>query len=282
MLAGLLCITPICGMSAELEVRVISLKHRLPDEVIPVLRNLLDGTESINGHDTRLIVRATPRTFGEIERVLGEIDTRRRNLRISIQQAGLNSSDHQELGASGNWRQGNTRIILNDGRSRSNSGLSVQHQGRQGRLGVQAGQHTTNSRRSSAQSLMVLDGGNALLRVGESIPAVQPYLVLAGNRLIAVPGVQYYDVSTGFEVGARLIGDRIQLQIHPRMSFRSSRGTQTVDFQELRTEVSLQPGEWTDLGGTLESANEVSRGILQANRDAANRDHRLLVRVDPL
>ena len=38
------------------------------------------------------------------------------------------------------------------------------------------------------------------LRVGESIPKVQPFLVLVGNRLGVVAGIQYYDVTTGFEV----------------------------------------------------------------------------------
>jgi len=42
----------------------------------------------VSGMDSRLIVRATPRTFTQLERLLAEIDTPRRNLRISVRMTG--------------------------------------------------------------------------------------------------------------------------------------------------------------------------------------------------
>lgn len=58
--------------AAEFELRVIPLKHRLADDVIPVVHSLLAPGESVSGLDSRLIVRAAPRTFTQIERLLTE------------------------------------------------------------------------------------------------------------------------------------------------------------------------------------------------------------------
>jgi type II secretory pathway component GspD/PulD (secretin) len=144
----------------------------------------------------------------------------------------------------------------------------------------------TTTRDGSTQTLTVLDGGRAFLRVGESIPQVQPFLVLVGNRLGVVAGIQYYDVTTGFEVEPRIVNgasftEQIQLTVTPRLAFRSNEGMQTVHFQELRTLVTVKPGEWVDLGGAVESADEVSRQILSTRRSTDSEDARFLIRVDP-
>jgi hypothetical protein len=44
--------------------------------------------------------------------------------------------------------------------------------------------------------------------------------------------------------------------------------------------VTVRPGEWTDLGGTVESSNEVNRQILSTRRRTGSEDSRFLIRVD--
>ena len=271
--------------AAEPELRVIPLKHRLADEVVPVVRPLLTPGESVSGMDSRLIVRATPRTFTQLERLLAEIDTPRRNLRISVRHDGESKRIQDSQGVSGDMRRGNTRIIVTNG-THSTGGVSVGHTGPDGNVKLHSERHITTTRDASSQNLTVLDGGRAFLRVGESI-LVQPFLVLVGNRLGVVAGIQYYDVTTGFEVEPRIVNEasfteRIQLAVTPRLAFRSNQGTQTVNFQELRTVVTVKPGEWVDLGGAVESSNEVNRQILSTHRNTGSEDSRFLIRVDSL
>ena len=275
-----LVLSPLSG-AAEPELQVIPLKHRLADEIVPILRPLLAPGESVNGIDSRLIVRASPRSLALIQRALEEVDIARRNLRIRIRQSDVRESVRQRQTVSGEIHNGTTRIITSA--SRNNGGLVFERSGPNGHVRVQTERDLTTAREAAEQSLTVLDGGHAFLRVGESIPQVQPYLVLAGNRLTVVAGVQYDQVTTGFDVQAHLLGDRVQLAVWPRLVFGSNVGSQTVDFQELRTVVTVTPGEWFDLGGSAESGNEVSRDILLGSgqyRNDANR--RFLVRVDPL
>jgi type II secretory pathway component GspD/PulD (secretin) len=265
--------------AAESELRVIPLKHRLADEVVPVVRPLLAPGESVRGMDSRLIVRATPGTFAQIEHLLTEIDTPRRNLRISVRHAGESEHVQDSQGVSGDVRRDNTRIVVTNG-TRSTGGMSVGRTGPDGNAQLHSERHVVTKRDSSTQTLTVLDGGRAFLRIGETISQVQPYLALAGRRLGVVAGIQYYDVTTGFEVEPHIRGEQIHLAVMPRLAFRSNQGAQTVDFQELRTEVMVKPGEWVDLGGAVESTNEVTRQILSTRRSTDSEDSRFLIRVD--
>ena len=271
--------------AAEPELRVISLKHRLADEMVPVVRLLLAPGESVNGLDSRLIVRAAPPTLVQIERLLAEIDTPRRNVRISVRHAGESARVQDSQGVSGDVRRGNTRIVVTND-ARSTGGMTVGRSGPDGTVQLHSERRVTTKRDASTQNLTVLDGGRAFLRVGESIPQVQPFLALVGNRMAVMTGIQFYDVTTGFEVEPRIVNEasfteRIQLTVTPRLAFRSNQGTQIANFLELRTVVTVKPGEWVDLGGAVESTNEVNRQILSTRRLTDSEDSRFLIRVDP-
>jgi type II secretory pathway component GspD/PulD (secretin) len=276
VLANILWIAAIALLhAAETELRVIPLKHRLADEVLPVVRPLLTAGETVSGVDARLIVRAAPQTFTQIERLLVEIDTPRRNLRISLRHADESGQVQERQGLDSNEQRGMTRIIVTNGDHGTNA-ATTGRSGPNGGAQVYSERHITTKRDSSSQTLTVLEGGHAFLRIGETISQVQPFLALAGSHLGVVAGIQYYDVTTGFEVEPRILGEQIQLTVTPRLAFRSSQGEQTVNFQELRTEVKVKPGEWTDLGGAVEST-EVNRQILSTGSENPH----FFIRVDP-
>jgi len=269
------------GNAAELELRVIPLKHRLGDEVVPILRPLLAPGESVNSIDSRLIVRASPRSLALIQHTVEDIDTVRRNLRISVRQGNEHDSLREQQTVNGEFRSGTTRIVTSS--PGTSGGLVFERSGPAGHIQLQSERHLTTLRNTATQSLTVQDGGQAFLRVGQSISEIQPYLALVGNRLSVAAGVQYYDVTTGFDVEPHQIGDRVQLMIWPRLVFGSSAGRQVVDFTELRTIVSVNPGEWFDLGGSTVSGDTISREILLGRRqDRDDANLRFLIRIDPI
>lgn len=268
-----------CAQAGTLEVQVIPLKHRLAEEVVPVLRPLLAPGESINSMDNRLIVRAAPASRALIEKTLSEIDTVRRNLRISVRHAGSADSTQDTHGISGQVQQGNTRIVVSNP-NRDRSGVSVSGTGVNSGLQIRTERHSTRTHANSTQNLTVMDGGRAFLRVGESIPDVQQFLVLVGNRAAVLTGVQYRDVTTGFEVEPRIVGERIMLMVSPRLAFRGDQGVQTVNFEELRTQLTVAPGEWVDLGGVVGNAHELNRRILSSHRRSGGDTSGFQIRVD--
>ena len=261
------------------EVHVIPLRHRLAEDVVPVLRPLLAPGESVNSMDNRLIVRATPATLALIEKTLSEIDTVRRNLRISVRHTGQTESTQGNFEASGQAQTGNTRIIVSNG-NRERGAISIGGTGPNSGLQVRTERHSIRSHGKSAQNLTVMDGGRAFLRVGESIPDVQQFLVWVGNRPAFVTGVHYRDVTTGFEVEPRIVGERIILRVSPRLAFRADHGVQTVNFEELHTQLSVRPGEWVDVGGFVGNAHELNRRILGSRQRTASDSSGFLIRVD--
>lgn len=273
-------LTPtLSARATTFEVQVIPLKHRLAEDVVPVLRPLLAPGESVNGMDSRLVVRATPTTIALIEKTLSEIDTARRNLRISVRHTGNRETIQGNHEVSGQAQTGNTRIIVSNG-NRDRSGVSISGAGTQGTLQVRTERHSIRNQSSSAQNLIVMDGGRAFLRVGESIPDVQQFLVWVGNRPAFATGVQYRDVTTGFEVEPRIVGERINLKVSPRLAFRADHGVQVVNFEELHTQLNIRPGEWVDLGGIVGNTHELNRRILSSHQHRSSDSSGFLVRVD--
>lgn len=278
MLASIL--TSVFPVWAETpEVNVIALKHRLAEEVLPVLRPLLAPGESITGMDNRLIVRAAPASLVQIEKALSEIDSAHRNLRIRVRQTDTGENTQDSQGISGHVQSGNSRIVLSNA-NRERGGLTVSGAGRDSTLQVRTERRSISTRTSSTQNLIVSDGGHAFLRVGESVPDVQQFLVFIGNRPRVLSGVQYRDVTTGFDVEPRIIGEHVRLIVSPRLAFRGDHGVQTVNFAELGTQLTVRPGEWVDLGAIVGTAHELNRRILNSRTHGTRETSGFQMRVD--
>lgn len=269
---------PALGQTTEL--RVFPLRHRLAAELIPALEPLLGPDETVTGMDSRLIVRAAPTTLVQLERVIAQLDVARRNLRITVRHDATGQTLEQAQGLSGEMRRDGSRVIISGDRPAGGAGISFGREGPDDHGRIHGERRLRTAREGLEQSLMVMDGGQGWVRIGESIPVVQPFLALVGDRLRVAFGVEFYDVTTGFSVTPRLQGETVQLTIAPRLSFRSSQGTQVVEARELGTTVSVRRGEWLDLGGAVESANDLNRQIFATRRSTRDTSARVLVRVD--
>ena len=265
--------------AGEYETRVLPLRHRDADEVMAVLAPLLQGDGRITGQHYQLFVRTSEKNLAEIERALKEIDTPLRTLRISVRHtANQNTtSRHQEV--SGTQRLGgSTRITVAP--TTSSGGIVVTRTGKNGVVQYRSEQRTGMGAQDSTQFVNILEGRRAYIAVGISVPQVQTFLVLVGDRLARADGVTYHDVATGFEVLPRMRGDHsVDLEITPRVAFRGDRN-QTITFQELSTQVNVNIGTWTDLGGVLSNSSQVSRTILSTGSDRSQEQRHFQVRVE--
>lgn len=78
----LVFVAPIAFAQGSLE--VFSLRHRTAEQVIPVLRPLLEPGGALSGQFNQLIVRASPGNLAQIRAVLDSIDQPARRLTISV------------------------------------------------------------------------------------------------------------------------------------------------------------------------------------------------------
>jgi type II secretory pathway component GspD/PulD (secretin) len=123
---------------------VISLRHRTADQVIPVLRPLLEPGGALSGQYNQLIVRTSPGNLAQIRAVLDSIDQPARRLTISVRFDAAQDSVRSGV-------QTDARI--------SNRGSSAE-------IRIQDSSSSAGERVD--QRIQVLEGGQAYISTGES------------------------------------------------------------------------------------------------------------------
>jgi type II secretory pathway component GspD/PulD (secretin) len=124
----------------------------------------------------------------------------------------------------------------------------------------------------------VVDGEHAFIHVGESVPFTQEWVVLTRRYVSAQKTTEFVDVTTGFAVHPRSIGNQIELEVTPRIA-KLNQGV-VIDFEELSTVVLINKGEWLDLGGIMQQKDDVSRAILSKQTGNQEQNNQLMIRVD--
>ena len=259
LLVALIAVLAPAGVSAE-EMRVIQLKHRPAGEIIPLIRPLLGPEDALSGTDYRLIVRTSDRNLKDIERLLAQLDVAQRQLRITVEQRVADDRDTTSHSVEGEVKIGDKARIKLPENSSDNRGLVVQKD----KLRFRTGQRTTTGRNEATQTVMTLDGQRASIRIGQSVPHVKQILALGRRQILIAQSIELQDVTTGFDVLPRVHGDRVRMEITPRLSTLRDPATGLADFQELSTTVEVRLGEWIDLGTILGHRNEIDRAILES------------------
>jgi len=164
------------GVCAQGSLEIIPLRHRTPEQVLPVLRPLLEPGGVLSASSNQLIVRTSPRNLERIKSALAAIDAPLRRLLISVRVGNAAGYAVREIEARGALRPGGARAELNavDASGASSEGV--------------------------AQRVQVLEGGRATIALGQSVP-------LAGGS------GQTQDFVTGFSVVPRVAGGRVSLVI---------------------------------------------------------------------
>ncbi len=147
--------------------------------------------------------------------------------------------------------QGNTRIVIRDGRVRSGAGLG-------------ADSRTTKVTRTSGIFTIVQDGGDSTLSVAQRVPYedVQFYRDYAHGGGYAVRGVTFENVGTSLKVHADVLSNRqIRLRLVPSVSYFSADGSGAIDFTDAATELVVEDGKPVTIGGGTTETEELTRRI---------------------
>ncbi len=242
------------------EARIILLKHRTASDVIPLIRPLLGPDDALTGMDFRLIIRTSDKNLKEIEHILEQVDVARQRLRITVEQASADDRDAASQSVTGEVRVGDEARVTLPAKTSQEDGLIIQKD----KLRYSANRHATTTSNANIQTVMTLDGQRAYIRIGQSVPYVKKILALSRHQLALVQEVELQNVTTGFDVLPRVRGDRVLVEITPRLSTLKDPATGLADFQELSTTVESKLGEWLDLGEILGNRGEVQRAILES------------------
>lgn len=277
---GLLLALLSCSAWAELE--VITLQHRNVEEILPIVRPLLDKDGVASGMNNQLILRTSPRNIAEIRKLLQSIDTAPRRLRITVLQ-NVDSETMQRLTeVSGSVGSGRVRATVPG--SGNNEGLTVE--GGQGANQVRGRFYSTRSLADDKkqQQVMVLEGNRALIRTGQSVPVPQRQVVQSPWQTNVIDSTQYRDVTSGFYVLPRVSGDRVTLEVTAQNDALAPDATAgaapTTQVQNVITTVSGRLGEWLVLGDISQQGGDDSSTVSSHTTSSKQERRNILLKVE--
>lgn len=246
-----------CGAALAQALETLTLKHRTAEQVLPVLQPLLEPGASLVGAGNKLFLRASVRNRAELRGVLDEIDRPLRRLMISVRHGGELSG--QEGGA--------------------------QVAGRIGAGGAEVGARVYSSRSARdeniVQQVQTVEGGRALINVGQSLPLPLQQVVLTPAGAVVSRTVVFQELGTGFHAEPRLAGDRVTLDISPRHDTPGP-VPGSANLQRLSTTVSGRLGEWLPLGGSVQDTSGEQAGTVHYGTRNARDTRRIWLKVDEL
>ena len=279
---ALLCVAG-AALSQATVLEVIPLRYRTAPEVIPIIQPVLAREGSVSGLQGQLIVRTTPANLEEVKRILASIDTAPRQLLITVRQdADIDRSrSSAEVSGSVGGEQG--RITIPPG-SRDPRGGSVVIREGDNQVRAQAVENRSVESDRSTQAVRVMEGREAFVRVGQSVPVRERQVrrVMINGQMVeqVVDGTQYRDLNTGFYVLPRLAGDRITLDVSPQREALSRQVPGAVNVQSVVTTVSGRLGEWMEIGGIDQDASGQQAVILGRTTTTTRDSRRVLVKVE--
>ena len=249
-------------VSADYPLTIIELKHRLPEELIPVLAPLAGPDGVVAGANASLFVRASPDRLADIRAALARLDQAARNLLVEVRRR-----------SAGERSRGSVAVTIdepigNHGRLRV---------GPDRQTGIRAGAGRQSDSRDLLQQVRVMDGGQAFISVGSERPVGyrEVYVGPSGKRVQS--GIGYVNADNGFYVRPRLSGDRVVVDVSTRAADFGLGGN--IDTGAVDTRVSGQLGEWIPFGASQDSADRQGSGLTHRSSAAGNEIRDLELRV---
>jgi len=250
---------------AQTEFKIITLQHLFANDLLPIVEPMVGADGAANGMNNQLIVRAVPERMHEIEAIVARLDVARVNRKITVKASNNVQTQQERTEASGAVNVGKV-TVASDRRAAPNTGR------------VELDRNSSNSTQNSNQFVSVLDGERAFIRVGQSVLFTQEWVTITRRYVQIDRTTDWQEIATGFAVRPRTVGNQVELEITPRIAKLNSSGY--IDFEDLKTTLRVNLGDWVDIGGTMQTNDEVSRKILGLQNISSQQKSNLVIKVE--
>jgi hypothetical protein len=226
-----------------------------------------------------LFVRAAPERVSDIRQAITRLDRPARTLLIQVRQGLENQASGSAVGAvidePVSW--GNV-----DARVRVGAAPGARHPG--GSSLVASARRGAEDLRLT-QEVRVTEGHTARIQIGTERPVVyrERFRGPLGGGVRET--TEYVAADSGFLVTPRVQGDRVTLEItagtaRPASSHVPGQAIgQGLDTSSVSTRVETALGEWVGIGGSAETADGRSAGLLYGARASSDRQATIEIRV---
>ena len=250
------------------DLQVIELRHRLADEIIPIVTPLLEPGGVLTGADNQLLVRTSPGNFVQIQAAVAAVDRALRQLRITVGQGTV--SNEEVAGVRGSATIGNGDVQVGVNRPPGSAPGAE----------VDAGARSQDANLRNVSTVQTVEGNETFISVGQSVPIRSTEISPGWQGPVIHQSTTYKDVTSGFYATGRLNGDQVMLEISPRhQSYRTDRGG-IIESKGITSTVTGRLGEWIELGAVSEKSSDSTAGILVWARRTGNSQYSAWVRVE--
>lgn len=256
---------------AQDSVEVIVLKYRTAQELIPIVQPLVGKEGALTGMQNKLIVRTTPSRMREVKQVIASLDTQPRKLMITVRQNVARDVLEEEASV---YSRGRVRLP----QTSTEGGVTVEAGGGRNRVGgkIVSTRDIEDSR--DTQRVQVLEGNQAFIRVGQSVPYTTQTVIQNGRHVTVTEGTSYQDVTSGFYVVPRVNGEQVTLDISPQRNTVGNSGA--VNIQQATTTLAGRLGEWIELGGVGGQSTSSGSGTVYSTRSISTDNRTIFVKVE--
>ncbi|MEK6663955.1 MAG: secretin N-terminal domain-containing protein [Pseudomonadota bacterium] len=261
---------------AQDSVEVIVLKYRTAEQLIPLVQPLVGRDGAVTGMQNKLIVRTTASRMKDVKQVIASLDTQPRKLMITVRQNVAREALEQEASVYGTAGGSRGRVTLPE--TTTEGGVQVEAGGGRNRVGgkIVSTRDLEDSR--DTQRIQVLEGNQAFIRAGQSVPYTTQTVVQNGRQVTVTEGTTYRDVTSGFYVVPRVSGEQVTLEINPQRNTVGAGGA--VNIQQAATTLSGRLGEWIELGGVGGQSTSSGSGTVYSTRSVSSDNRTIFVKVE--
>ena len=263
------CALLASGAAARPQITTVALRQRPAAEVAQVLKPLLAPHESVTGDGYTLILNVEPGRLDDLRATIATLDRAPRQLRIRVRQQLATDDRMTRGGVVANVGDGRSRVIV--GAPDAGSGANARYGG----VGVYGADPQGRQRDSTEQTVLALEGRPAHIAVGLDAPFDSTCENSDGERQ---PCTEYRDVSTGFDVLARLDATGVALDISPQAQQLTRDGM--VAFAAAQTQLRGPLGQWIEVGSVLSSAGESEDDVLASTARRSRSARRIAIKVE--
>jgi Bacterial type II and III secretion system protein len=243
-----------------------TLRHALPEQVLPALSAQITAASSITPYRQQLILNVTADEYRTLTELLKQLDTAPRSLLISVRNRDDSSSQREQYGLDG--RIGDGAVPVQTGR-----GGQLRTQ-----TNVVINRSTGSGNSAGTQQVRAVEGMAAFISAGQIYPVRSDRY---GSREL-VP------VTSGFYATVRVLDDEVIVDIDQhddRLQNYDSRpnndrALDRITTQRAQTQVRGRLGSWIPLGGVQSSSENSDRSVANYGDNSAANSTELAIKVD--
>ncbi len=268
------CLLPSLPSWAEnaMQLETFKLRNRPAVDLLPLVKPFLDPEAAIRGQGYKLFVKSTGANLEQISQIIGELDIALKRLRISISTDASNFDEQEK-------QQLQTHPEAAQNSDSPNVQKIIISKGPQHKLTTRVYSTAQRGRQPTAQQVQLLEGQWASISSGRAIPIADRQRNADGT---VTETIRYRKLSYGFKVRAHVNGNKVYLTLRPKHEELSSQGGGNIRTQNIATSLTVNLGQWTEIGGIQQLQKKTTTGIYYRSQRKQAGEQRMFIKVELL